>query len=120
MPGIAVSASRIDEAIARRMAGDGELHNVLAAQRSNQLRRRSQRNDPSVIHDADAVAEPLRLIHVVGGQDDGATRLFELVHEVPQMTPRLRVEASGRLIEKKQFRIADQCAGHGQPLLLSS
>ena len=46
--------------------------------------------------------------------------LLELVDQVPQMPPRLRIEPGGRLIEKQQLGIAHQRAGHGQPLLLAA
>ncbi len=73
-----------------------------------------------VIHDRDAVAEPLCFIHVMRRQDDGAPRLLELVHQVPQVAARLRIEPRRRLVEKQQLGIADQRAGHGKPLLLSA
>src|ERR1017187_7715359 len=112
--------SRIDEAIPGGVAGNGELDDVLSTQRGNQLLRRSERDDLSMVHDADAVAEPLRLLHIVSRQNDGAARLLEPVHQVPQMTPRWRIETGGGLIEKEQLRIAHQCARHRQPLLLAS
>jgi hypothetical protein len=32
---------------------------------------------------------------------------------------RLRIEAGGRLVQEEHFRITDQCAREGEPLLLS-
>ena len=71
---------------------------------------RAQRNHASMIHNRHAIAQPLRLFHVVRGQDDGATRLLQALHQIPHMTPRLRIEPRRRLIEKQQLRIADQRA----------
>ena len=72
----------------------------------------------AVIHNRHTIAEPLSLVHVVRGENDGASGLLELVHHVPQMAARLRVESGRGLVEKQQLRIANQGAGHGQPLLL--
>ena len=91
---------------------------MFSANGGDQLLRSAQRDDAAVIHDGDAVAQALGLIHVVRGENDGAARLLELVDQVPQMAARLGIEAGGRLVEKQQLRIADQRAGHGQPLLL--
>ena len=77
-------------------------------------------NDPPMIHNRHPVAQPLRLIHIVRSQDNGAAGLLEPVDQVPQVTPRLRVETGGRLIEKQQLWIAYQGACHGQPLLLAA
>ena len=98
----------------------GKLHDVLAAYGGNQFLRSSQRNDLSVVHNRHAVAQPLGLIHIVRGQDDGATGLLQAIDQVPQVTPRLRIKPRCRLVEKQQLRIADQRAGHRQPLLLAS
>ena len=48
----------------------GELEDVRALQAADELRRRSLRDDPAVVHDRDAVAEALGLFHVVGRQED--------------------------------------------------
>src|SRR5206468_2916980 len=40
--------------------------------------------------------------------------------EIPKLPSRLRVEPRGRLIEEQELRIADERAGHGEPLLLSA
>ena len=72
----------------------------------------------SVIHDGHAVAQPLRLLHVMRRQNDRAPGLLQPIDQIPQMAPRLRIETCRRLIQKQQLRIADQRARHGQPLLL--
>ena len=71
-----------------------------------------------VIDDRHAVAEHLGLVHVVRGQQDGAAVGAEAFEDVPQLPPRLRVEAGGRLVEEQQVGIAGQRARHRQPLLL--
>ena len=44
---------------------DGELDHVLGAERGDERRRRPERNQLPVVHDADAIAERVRLVHVV-------------------------------------------------------
>ena len=105
-------------AVARCAAGHGEFDNVVAAYRGNQLLRRSQGNDPAVVHDGDPVAEALRFVHVMRGEDDGSTGVLQLVDEIPEVTAGLGIEAGGGLVKKQQLGIADQGAGHGQALLL--
>ena len=95
-----------------------KLHNVFAAHRRNQLLRRPQRNHLPMIHNRHAIAQPLRLFHVVRRQNNRAPRLLQLVHQVPQMPPRLRIEPRRRLVQKQQLRIAHQRRRHRQPLLL--
>ena len=56
------------------MAAGGELDHVLDADGRDQLARRAERDDLAVIHDRHAVAQPLGLVHVVRGQQDGAAR----------------------------------------------
>ncbi len=60
-------------------AGGGELDDVLAADGGDESRRSAEGDDAAVVHDGDAVAEALGLVHVVGGEDDGAACLLELV-----------------------------------------
>ena len=47
---------------------EGQLDDAGDAQAGDQLRRRAARDHLAVVEDGDAVAEPLRLVHVVGGE----------------------------------------------------
>ena len=58
--------------------------------------------------DRDPVGEALRLVHVVGGEEDGLAEVAQGGDRLPGLAPRLRVEAGGRLVEEEQLRIADQ------------
>src|SRR2546422_676295 len=49
--------------------------------------------DLAVVHDRDAVAHRLRLLHRMRGQQDAAAALADALDSVPTLTPRLRVEA---------------------------
>ena len=71
-----------------------------------------------LIHDADAVAQRVRLVHVMRRDQDRAAVGAEALEHVPQLAARLRIEAGGRLVEKQQLGLAGQRARHRQPLLL--
>ena len=52
----------------------------------------------STVDDGNAVAEQVRLVHEVGGEDDGAPELV-LDQQVPDGSPGVRVHSCGRLIQ---------------------
>ena len=58
-------------------------------------------------HD-DAVGEPLRLLHVVRGQQDRLAEAAQVGDRLPRLAPRGRVEAGRRLVEEDQLGVADQ------------
>ena len=99
---------------------EGELDDVLAAEPGDQLGRRAQGDHLAVIDDRHPVAQPLGLVHVVRRQQDGPALGAEAADDVPELPARLRVEAGRRLVEEQQLRVADQGAGHRQPLLLAA
>ena len=69
-------AQRGDIELLRGTSGR-KLHHVLHADRGDQLARRSQRDHFAVIHDGDAVAQPLGFVHVVSGQQNRPAGEFE-------------------------------------------
>ena len=73
-----------------------------------------------VVHDRHPIAEPLGLVHVVGGEQDGAPVRLEAFDQLPELPAGLRIEAGGRLIQEEQLGVADQRAGQGQALLLAA
>src|SRR5581483_8748061 len=64
----AVERTEVVHARRGRAVGDRELHDVLGAERSDQLERRAERDHFAVIDDRHAVAENLGLVHVVRGE----------------------------------------------------
>jgi hypothetical protein len=76
----------------------------------------SEREDPAVVHDRDAVAELVGLLHVVRGQQDRLARRVELAEDLPQREPALRVEAGGRLVEEQHGGPVQDRARHHEPL----
>ena len=99
-------------AIVRRAEADD-----IAAHRRLERQRRIERDQPGVIHDADAVAV-LRLVHVVRRHEDGdALAAAQLVDVRPDVLARLRVEPDGRLVEEEDGGVMQQPARDLQPPL---
>ena len=59
----------------------------------------------------------LRLVHVVGGDEHGGSLVGQAGDEVPELPPRQRVDAGGRLGEDEEGRPVEEGHGHGQALL---
>src|SRR5438067_1294705 len=76
--------------------------------------------DEIAIHDGDLIAQELRLLHVVGRQDDGLAARLDRLHQLPEIASRLRIESGGRLIEEQHRRIVDERDREQQPLLLAA
>ena len=66
-------------------------------------------DDPPVGEDDDAIGEHLRLVKVVGGDQDRCTELArDLADQAVELTSRLRVEPGRRLVEEEQLGTADE------------
>src|SRR6266446_2432446 len=97
---------------------EGEVHDVIRAQRRDQLFWRAERDDLAVIHDRDSVAQALGFFHVMRGEQYGAARGPKAADDLPQLAARLRIETCRRLVQKEQLGLAHQRACHREPLLL--
>ena len=86
----------------------------------DQLARRAQGDDLALVDDGDAVAEPLGLVHVVGGEKDGSAAVLQVPDDLPELAAGLGVEARGGLVEEEELGISDQRDGDGEPLLLAA
>ena len=80
------------------------------------------RGEPSaanraVVHDHQPVAQLLRLVHVVRGQDQRDAALLEPEQPVPHHVPGLRVKPGGGLVEDQDLRLVDERAGDRQAAL---
>ena len=106
--------------IHRGASGKRKLQDVLGPKRGDELARGSESNPLPVVHDGHTVAEPLGFFHIVGGEQNGSTCGLQSFYQAPELPPRLRIEAGGRLVQEEQLRVAHQRAGQGEPLLLSS
>ena len=59
----------------------------------------------------------LGLVHVMGGDQHGDALGGELVDLVPELAPRLGIDAGGRLVEQQQLRLRQDAGAERQPLL---
>ncbi len=76
----------------------------------NQLAGRALRDDLPVVHDDEAVAELLRLVHGVGRESERHALGAELPELLPDAVARLRVERRRGLVEYEEARLVDQPA----------
>ena len=109
-------AEPVELAVERLLDADREAHLQHLARRvlGDELARAPLGDDLRLVHDHEAVAQLLGLVHVVGRQDQRHALLLEPVQAVPEQVPRLRVEARGRLVEQQQVRLVDEAPGDRQ------
>ncbi len=75
---------------------------------TDERERRSLGHDVAAVHDDQAVAQLLGLVHVVGGEHQGDALLLEPEELLPHHVPRLRVETRRRLVEQQHVGAVDQ------------
>src|ERR1700730_10703380 len=80
-----------------------------------ELPRRTDREDAPVLDDRYAVGELLRLVEVVGGQQDRLAEIAQVAHGLPSASPCLGVETGRGLVQEDQLRVADQCQREVEP-----
>ena len=70
-----------------------------------------------MVDDGQPPAEPVGLLHVVRGEDDGDAAALQRGDGVPQHAAGLRVEAGGGLVEEQHARVVHERARDHRPLL---
>ena len=103
--------------LGRQQRDEGRLH-VGLGRPLQQLGGAAARDDLSVVHGHQPL-EARGLVHVGGGDDDahaGPARP-DRPDQVPELTPRERVHAGGRLVEDQQVGIVDEGAAEAELLL---
>src|SRR6185436_17053890 len=105
-------------AFERRLAG--ELDDVRRLELRDQFGRRAESDEMAVIDDRDAVAEALRLFHVVRREQHRTAAFAESRDDFPQLDAALRIEAGRRLVEEEDVGPADERGRDGEALLLSA
>ena len=93
---------------------------MMAAETVDEVGGSAIGDDLAVIDDGETVAEAFGFVHVVRGEQDGATLLLEAANDVPELAAALRIESGSWLVEKKDARVAHQSGGNGQALLLAA
>ncbi len=101
---------------ARRNAREADFEDVLAGNGGLEFQGRIERHQLAVVHDGDAVAKLVGLVHVMRGDEDGEVALaLEAGEHFPDGDARDGVEAGGGLVEEEDFWLVDQPAGDFQP-----
>src|SRR6185312_8060211 len=77
-------------------------------------------DDVPAVHDDDLVAEELRLLHVVGGEDDRLAPRLDRLDQLPEIAPRLGIEAGSRLVEEEHLGVVHQRNREQETLLLAA
>jgi hypothetical protein len=108
---------RVDEPV----AVEAPAHLGLARDLAGELVGAAVGDDLAAGQDEDPVGQLLRLVEVVGGeQDRGVLEVGQHVYEVVEPAPCLRVEAGGRFVEEQQFGPADQADRNVEPAALAA
>ncbi len=87
------------------------LDTIPLGQAGDQLAAGALGDETTVVDDADARADSLGLLHVVGGVEDGHAVLAELAHLLEDGVAALWVDADGRLVEHEEGRTMEEAAG---------
>ena len=80
--------------------------------------RRINGDNFTVVHNRQAVAQQLSLVHIMRCQHDGNTLIADLFDQIPEIAASLRIQPSGRLVEEQHRRIVNQRRRDGEALLL--
>src|SRR5688572_6163403 len=110
------SRQRHEDVFERAVVGD----HLRRTQARDQFPWRSDGDDAAMVDDRHAIAEKLRLLHVVRRHQDGAAIGPELIQQSPQLPSRLRIESGCRFVEKEQVGVTGQGAGQREALLLAT
>src|ERR1035437_391281 len=105
--GIKGAASIVDEDVIQRMSG---------AKRGLELLAGAQRSHLAQVHDRDAITMALRLLQIMGGEEQGRAIVGPQINEMfPNRVARNRVQPDGRLIEEEHPRSMQCGLGDLQP-----
>jgi hypothetical protein len=92
-----------------------DLENRPRRERRLQLLHRTVRGQTSRLNDRDPMAM-LRLIEIMRRHQYRHSALRQIVDEAPELTPRQRIDAPGRLVEKDNRRFMENRASERQAL----
>ena len=93
---------------------------MIPTQPSDELPGRPLGDDRPHVKDCYPVTEALRFFHVVGRQEDRSAPGTKIGDNIPELSPRLWVEAGRRFVQEDQLGIPHQGDGNGQALFLSA
>ena len=99
-------------------AVDAEAHTTTRAGRRHEVLRGVQRHDASAVDHRDPVAQALRLLHEVRREQHRRAAFTNPPHQLPDLAPRLRVEAGRELVEQHDLGLVDERQRDERALLL--
>ena len=91
-----------------RRSREAEADGRRAALAIAELVRAALGDDPARRDDRHAIRQPLRLVHVMRGEEDRLARALQVRDHLPGLAARRGVEAGRRLVEEEQLGVADQ------------
>ena len=97
------------------MTGSTLISSSLVLKLDLKARGEACARQPALIDEAD-IGAAFGFIHVMGGDENGHAGVAQVVEQIPHLLAMDRIEAGGRLIEKKKRRLMDQGAGDGEEL----
>ena len=77
---------------------------------------RVDRDDPAAPDDTDSIAEPVRLLHVVGGEEDGCPVRIQRPQHGEDHLRALHIQAARRFVEEEEFGLVEERHGEDEPL----
>ena len=80
-------------------------------------RRRAALHHDAPLRQIDDALAALGFVHVVGRDQRRQALDRHVVDEVPELAPRLGVDAGGRLVEQQQLRLVQHAGGEREALL---
>lgn len=92
---------------------EGDAYHAFALGLPTQFSGSSTSEDFATIEKGNPVAQLLRLIHVVGGQDDRSVFRAEAEDQLLKVPPRLRIKTDSRFVHEDKFGIVDERQGDG-------
>ena len=64
----------------------------------------------TVAHESDPVTEGFCFFHIMRGKQNRQLLLVQLFQEIPHLASGQCIHAGGRFVQKKNFRLCEQCA----------
>ena len=86
----------------------------------DEISRAALDQDLPLVHDDEPVAEPFRLLEIMGGEHDRITGSLQGFEFLPDQVTPLRVKAYRRFIEDEELRIVDKGSCEEKPSLHAS
>src|SRR6476646_8112412 len=115
-----VAPGQPDEHIFERDVAVGHAEDPwIVAVLGDEVARRVHREQRAAVDDCDTVADRLRFLHRMGGQQDASAAAAQCLDAAPELTSRLRVESGRRFVQQQQRRVMNDGNEQREPLPLS-